>query len=733
MGKTIQHCIGALVLCSLPCLALAQAKWDPAAAIEQTMAAAQTSLREGEPQTAESRYRSALLEGWMLVGTLERLEGRLPAARDAFARASASAVDDRPSQLALSLVHLQVGEPDAAVTILTRLAATNPKDAESRRVLAQALVASGQPARAVAELEAARSAAPGDLELAFALAGEYLRLQKPELAAALFAQIVKERPLPQTHVLIGRMYYNFGAYGRARAELQAAVKLDPRVRRARYYLGLAVVAEKGMTGLDEAIPEFQSELKLAPRDPLANLQLGIALFDTQRPAEALPALEIAARVESPTARTLYYLGRAQLAVGSAAEAVASLKRALALAREQGATTPALRAIHLQLAEALRKAGQSEEAATHFAESQRFSEKNTEAERAEMARYLAAEVETEAAPSPLLPVIEDSPLASLSPPQRLELKRRATAELARAYLNLGVLQAQGERFARAAEWLEKAAGIDPEFPNVQPSLGIAYFNAGQFDKATTPLARAVAAEPGDPGLKRMLALAWLNVHAYDKAADLLRGDPERATDPSLEFAYGLALVKSDRAVEGESVFSSLLARHGDSAELSVLLGQANAQMGDFEAAIEALERALRLKPGVAEANASLGVIYLKQGRLPEAEKALREELAGHPADLQSQQNLAVVLEQTQRPEEAIPLLQGLLRSKPDHADARYLLGKILLAHGPAAEAAEHLEAAVRLAPEDANIHYQLGQAYQKLGRTEQAQQEFELVQQIKARR
>ncbi len=699
MGKTILHGTGALVLCGLPCLALAQAKWDPAAAVEQTMAAAQTSLREGEPQTAESHYRSGLLEAWMLVGTLERLEGRLPAARDAFARASASAVDDRQSQLALSLVLLQMGEPHAAVTILTRLAATNPKDAESRRVLAQALVASGQPARAVAELEAARSAAPGDLELAFALAGEYLRLKKPEPADGLFAQIVKKRPLPQTHVLIGRMYYNFGEYGRARAELQAAAKLDPRVRRAHYYLGLVAVAEKGMTGLDEAIAEFRSELKVAPRDPLANLQLGIALVDTQRPGEALRALEIAARVESPPARTLYYLGRAQLDVDLSAEAVASLRRALALAREQGANTSVLRAIHLQLAKALRKAGETQEASMHFAESQRFSEKNTETERAEMARYLADVPETETAPGLLMPLIEASPLAALPPPQRFELKRRATAELARAYLNLGVLQAQGGRFVRAAEWLEKAADVDPDFPNVQPSLGIAYFNGGQFDKA----------------------------------ADLLRGDPERATDPSLEFAYGLALVKSDQAAEGERVFSSLLTRHGDSAELSVLLGQANAQMGDFDAAIEALERALRLKPGVAEANATLGVIYLKQGRLPEAKKALRAELAGHPADLQSQQNLAVVLDQEQRPEEAIPLLRGLLRSKPDQADARYLLGKILLAHGSAAEAAEHLEAAVRLAPEDASAHYQLGQAYQRLGRTEQAQQEFELVRQIKARR
>ena len=61
----------------------------------------------------------------------------------------------------------------------------------------------------------------------------------------------------------------------------------------------------------------------------------------------------------------------------------------------------------------------------------------------------------------------------------------SAALARAYLNLGVMQAQAERFARAAEMFEKAAAVDPDFPQVQSSLGVAYFNARQFDEGHRP--------------------------------------------------------------------------------------------------------------------------------------------------------------------------------------------------------------------------------------------------------
>ena len=46
------------------------------------------------------------------------------------------------------------------------------------------------------------------------------------------------------------------------------------------------------------------------------------------------------------------------------------------------------------------------------------------------------------------------------------------------------------------------------------------------------------------------------------------------------------------------------------------------------------------------------------------------------------------------------------------------------------AGEPVEGAVELAPDDPNIHYQLGQAYQRLGRAEQAAQEFEAFRQLK---
>ncbi|HYU40848.1 MAG TPA: tetratricopeptide repeat protein [Vicinamibacteria bacterium] len=721
--------VAGLLLCGAA--SAAEVPSDPAAALDAAIAAAETSLREGELQVAESRYRSALLEGWLLMGDLQATEGQLPLARVSYRRASTSAVETRRALRSLALVHLQSGEPAEAVSLLTGVVGRSPEDVQARRMLAKALTAAGQLEQAVQVLEEAHAAAPDDLELTFALASGYLRLKKVEAAEPLFARIANQRPIPQTHVLIGRTYRDFKEYERARVELQAALKQDPSARRAHYYLGTLGLMAEGPARLEEAIAEFRQELKVSPADPLASLRLGIALLESRRPAEALPALDLASRSDPPEAEAFHYLGRAQLALDLTTPAVVSLRRALELIKGPPFDEVQRGSIHYNLALALRKVGASEEAATHFAAAELASAHVAESARERLSRYLSDSLEPE--PTAAVDPFMEVPLVGLGAEARSALKQRATTALARAYLNLGVMQAQGEHFSRAAEHFESAAEVAPDFPNVQYSLGVAHFNARAFDKATGPLARALAQSPDDAGLRRMLAVSWLNVEAYDKAAALLKDDPARFSDPSLEYAYGLALVRSGRAAEAEAVFARLLALHGESAELGVVMGQAHAQQGDYESAVETLQAALRRKPDVADANATLGVIYLKQGKLPEAEAALRAELRSNPGDLKSQHHLATVLDLEGRTEEALPLLRAVLKAKPDFADARYLLGKILLAGGAAGEAAEHLEAAARLAPEDANIHYQLGQAYQKLGRTDEAQQQFEIVRQIKDKR
>ena len=167
------------------------------ALLDRTIAAAEDNLRIGERETAESHYRTALLQAWIILGAAHVTSGRLQDARQAFERAASSAIENNAALRSLALVQLQAGEGEAAVAILTRLVSAAPRDVQLRLTLAQALVATGEPAQAAQELDEAQAIAPADPELLFALASGYLRVKKVEAADAVFARVVRPVRCPK--------------------------------------------------------------------------------------------------------------------------------------------------------------------------------------------------------------------------------------------------------------------------------------------------------------------------------------------------------------------------------------------------------------------------------------------------------------------------------------------------------------------------------------------------------
>jgi tetratricopeptide (TPR) repeat protein len=818
----------------------ADAGGDPIGRLESAAAAAERSLRAGDLAVAETGYRAVAAAGWLLSAEALIADGQQDAAVKVLEGAHRLAPDDAEVVYALAAGYLRTrqttvaaarddGPPEAGRRDADRRT-VDPSDAEHRD--AERRTVDQRDAKRRGGDQGAAERRDGDQRTAAQPAGGVRDAapredgrgeEDPErAAAALFDRLVALRPGAETLVLIGRTWRDARAFERARGALRTAIAVDPRVRRAHYYLGMVTVMDEGAARLDDAIAEFREELRIAPADPNANLALGMALVETRRAAEALPPLRTAARSPTAPANTFLYLGRCQASLGHPVDAVTSFRRALTLARAEaahgtGSDEARLGAIHYQLATALRAMGKSAEAATEFAEAERVLALRASNTRERLTRYLAeipdqplppslaapptaanANSSSERPASPASPSAAPpppsaasaiggtsggrvspgaasaaasstasapsttanassserpasaalppdatppspaearavSPFAGLTAAQRRARLARVRAVVARACFNLGIMQAQANRFPVAADWFEQATLADPGFPQLAFSLGVARFNARQYDQATEPLARALAAEPSNATARRMLALARFNTDAFGAAVDLLRDDPQRDTDPSLQYIYGLALVRSDRAAEAEATFSRLLESHRDSAELTVVLGMAYAQQGDHDNAIATLRRALAMKPDVADANATLGLLYLKQGKLPDAAAALRAELQSHPDDVRARHTLATVLDLDGQSDEAIALLRGVLTARPDHADARYLLGKILLAQGHAPEAVEQLEAAVRLAPDEANTHYQLAQAYTKLGKTTEAEREFEAFRQLKDQR
>ena len=713
---------------------------SPLEAVGRAVEDAEAALAAGEVQIAESDYRSALFEGWLLLGTLAKERGDLPEARRALEQAVVSATAVRRARLPLAAVLAEMGLSDEAEVVLRLLIAEDGDDFEARRLLARTLAEADRLDESVQEVEQLVYLTRGNPEDVYLLATAYLKQERPEDADMALGKIAEMIPGPRTQVLIGRTYRDADRHQRARRALETALELDPRTPRAHYYLGTVDLQEQGRDLLDSAIGHFEAELRINPGDLLSTLYLGIALTEQRRFAEAIPNLEAAAGPGAMQADALRFLGQSLAGVGRYEEAVTTFRKGLEVAESEIAGKAAeeldeaearqLSSLHFQLGQALRRTGEREAADSHFAAAKEYQSLSTESARESLDRYLTGEAATL---GEMEASVEPAEEPAWDETQLRAVQRSLESTLARSYLNLGVLETRDGEPRRAADLLAQAAALDPRLPGLQYSLGVARFNAEQFEMATEPLAQALEERPDDLNLRQMLALAWLNSDEYQRAAEMLAELPGMDADPRLQYAYGLALVRGGRAEEAEEVFLELLRENSAWPELNVLLAQAHAHQGDFDAAVELLQRALALDPEVAEAHGTLGEIHLRKGELETAEEHLRAELRSQPDDTRTMFTLATVLDLAQKPEEAKTLLRSLLDTEPHLAKGRYLLGKILLAQGSTEEARQQLEAASGLAPDDANIRYQLGQAYQKLGMREDARREFDAFRELKNER
>jgi tetratricopeptide (TPR) repeat protein len=675
-----------------------QSGGDPAAALDQMLSAAESRLAAGEIDAAERQYRVVLFEGWLLMARLERLAGDVPEARKSLAKASRVIPQDAGAAVALASAQLEFGEAAQAVATLNEHGNKDATDVGTVRLFVRALAMAGQEEQAVQKLDQAVGAVSGDPEVAFVLATDYLWLRRVEVADRLLAQVVAYRPVAETHVLVARAYRDMGEYDRARQQLQQALKKDPSVRRAHYYLGTLALGDPAAEGdrVQKAIAEFREELRIANEDPLVLDQLGMALIEAGRPEEAVSALERAVRLE-PRATYFDHLGRAQIAAGRPAAAVESLRRALDVAGAYGETHSELETVHYRLGTALRTlgAGHEQEASEHFAEARRLAAHWTDNTQ-QLTALETGPVGRSREAASLTPSVETPPVGYRSLAQRRTLEAHVRSALARSYLNLGVIRTRLQQFAQAAELFEAAASVDPQLPGVQYALGVSRFNAGGFAGAAAPLAQAVAQDAGNRVARRLLAMVSINGELYAEAIDLLQNDPDLKADPAIEMALGIALAHGDRSAEAEAIFVRLLREHDPSPPLFVGLGWALAYQGRFEPATAAVSKAMALNSSAPEGRSVLGFIQLRTGRLVEAEESLRADLVAHPEQVVSQRLLAAVLLARGRGDEAIPLLRAIVEAWPDAPDARLRLSEAYTKLGKTELAKEQMEAYRRLA-------------------------------------
>jgi protein O-GlcNAc transferase len=285
--------------------------------------------RAGDLAGADTAYRAALAaapgypDALHLLGTVALLQGRLD---EAIARIEAAIAAD-PRQPAfhsnLGTAHSRAGRPREAVAAYDRALALDPGFVDALFGRAGAAQAAGDLDRAIADYRKALAAVPGRAEALINLGAALSASGRPDEAVAAYVKAAEAAPA------------------------------DPVPLRA------AAAIRHEQCRLDDAIALYVRAAALAPQFGPTLGDLGVALLDRGRAAEAHGFLSAAVVCDPRSAVAHMNFANATRAVGRLDEAVAIYRQALAL----DATVPE---IYDNMATALRDAGRLDEAAASYA-------------------------------------------------------------------------------------------------------------------------------------------------------------------------------------------------------------------------------------------------------------------------------------------------------------------------------------------------------------------------------
>lgn len=220
---------------------------------------------------------------------------------------------------------------------------------------------------------------------------------------------------------------------------------------------------------------YRATLERSPDSWVAHLNLGTALDDAGKPAEALPHLQRALELKREHPETLNSLGNVLNRLGRAAEAQPLLERAIQL-------QPRFAAAHNTLGAIRMARGDAEGGIASFRRAVELNPRGA-AVRVNLGWALASRGQHAEA---LV---------------HLEQARRMQPDSADAELKTGLVLALSGRTADALPHLRRAVELGPENPEVHHVLGTALLELSRPDEALRQFEAALALAPAHPGARQ----------------------------------------------------------------------------------------------------------------------------------------------------------------------------------------------------------------------------------------
>jgi len=678
--------------------------------------AAMQARNSGDPDSIAQASKQVIALGLAEMAKF-RLDKRVFDEAAELCRKSLEFEDAPETRVELAIVSLYAKRPVDAVEQASLAVEKEPRNALAWNIKGEALLQQEDYAGAAASL--GRSVElKQDAESIYALGIAYLGVGEKQKAADSFSQLlalVGNRGW--SRVLIGRAYQQQKLLKEAETEYQNALALDPRTPTAHYSWAVTLLQANGWNPTPDVKAHLQEELKLNPRDFLANYLLGYFASNEGNFEESNRYLQRATQINPSLPEAWMFLGLNAQGRNSSRLAETNLRKAIALARKDTANRhPSIRKAYFVLGRILVSSGRKKEGEQLLQKVRELQQESlAEAQKKIGTKQSKSGTDASAALVPDIPESDAqnslsiatghtltgeagprmSPHAVLKSPQdpatKSEMHLRSL--LGSALNDLATAEALQEKYDLAVKHYREAARWDSQIPGLQRNLGLAAFFVGENGEAIRLLARVVTAAPRDAHARAVLGLAYFAKEDFVKVIQTVSPIANRALqDPQLGFAWAKSLAKT----------------------------------GSRRAAASALENLEKTNLSLSgESLIKFGQLWMELGEAERAERSFRQALLLDPANFDIECALGIALLRLSKMGEAADLFLSVLADRPDHPEARYQLGRALLEMGNVSEAVQHLEEAARLQPARLSVHLDLEAAYRKAGRMAEADREHAL--------
>ncbi len=180
-----------------------------------------------------------------------------------------------------------------------------------------------------------------------------------------------------------------------------------------------------------------------------------------------------------------------------------------------------------------------------------------------------------------------------------------------------------------------------------------------------------------------------------------------------------LLKEGQPAAADVICQHVLSQAPDNADALYLSGVAAHAAADHARAFEAMDRAIRARPGFADAYCGRGIAERHLGRDQDAIADFRQALSLDPVHVQANFHLGLSLLEQGTLDEAAGQFLRALEHDPNLAVAIANLGLVRHRQGRLDEAVGHYTRAIALQPSLEIAHNDLAAALQELGRAEDA--------------